>query len=183
VTDTEALNGLLERACLVFSARAAHTGGAAGSFTRTYINQLADDLLAALDACEVGDRPYLMEGYRSLSLAADIPPGRSCRQREMLVDVARQGLAFVVAGRRAGRPATKSEALALLDTRWTASMLAWAEFFPPSLDNASPPCGCGAVGLGYTRCGSGGQPPEEPTSPGPAEPGNRVVGIAGQQSA
>ncbi|MFI5748968.1 hypothetical protein ACIBBE_24240 [Streptomyces sp. NPDC051644] len=152
MTDAETLNDLLKRACLVFSARATHAGGAAGSFTTVYINRLADDLLAALDTCEVDERPYLMEGYRSLSLAADIPPGRSCRQREMLVDVARQGLAYVVAGRREGRPATKSEALALLDSRWTVWLLAWAEFFPPALDDVSPPCSCGAVGLGYTKC-------------------------------
>lgn len=165
MTDAEALNDLLKRACLVFGARATHTGGSAGAYTTAYINRLADDLLAALDTCEVDERPYLpylMEGYRSLSLAADIPPGRSCRQREMLVDVARQGLAYVVAGRREGRPATKSEALALLDSRWTASLLAWAEFFPPALDDVSPPCRCGAVGLGYTKCGLRGQPPADP---------------------
>ncbi|HWU05363.1 MAG TPA: hypothetical protein VN520_02990 [Streptomyces sp.] len=155
--DAEALNDLLKWACLIFDARATHTGGAAGSFTTMHINQLADDLLAALDSCEVAERPYLMEGYRSLSLAADIPPGRSCQQREMLVDVARQGLAYVVIGRQEERPATKDEVLALLQHRWTASMLAWADFFPPSLDEVSPSCSCGTVSLGslgYGRCGS-----------------------------
>ncbi|MFF2228337.1 hypothetical protein ACFVV7_34025 [Streptomyces globisporus] len=151
--DDEAFNDLLIRACLVFGARATHAGGDAGTYTTVYINRLADDLLATLDTCELSERPYLMEGYRSLSLAADIPAGRSCRQREMLVDVARQGLAYVVAGRLGGQPATRAEALALLDSRWTASLLAWAEFFPPALDDASPPCGCGAFGLACTKCG------------------------------
>lgn len=150
------------RACLVFGARATHTGGDAGSYTTVYINRLADDLLAVLDTCEVDERRYLMEGYRSLSLAADIPAGRSCGQREMLVDVARQGLAYVITGRHEGRPATRSEALALLDSRWTASLLAWAEFFPPALDDLSPPCRCGAVGLGYTKRGLCGRPPADP---------------------
>lgn len=172
MTDDEALNDLLRRACLIFDARATHTAGAAGSFTTMHINQLADDLLAALDSCEVAERPYLMEGYRSLSLAADIPPGRSCQQRELLVDVARQGLAYVVTGRHEGRPATKGEALALLEHRWTASMLAWADFFPPSLDEVSPSCRCGAVRLGYGRCGSSVQSDE-----------NRVPGNSVQQCA
>ncbi|MEV8335590.1 hypothetical protein [Streptomyces niveus] len=147
----EAVDDLLQRTCLAFNARAIHAGAAAGGYAAAYVNRLADDVLKILDACEAGEREYLMEAYRSLSLAADGPAGTACRQREMLLDVARQGLAYASLQRGREEPASQTEVRELLHSHWRASLLAWAELFPADLDGISPMCPCGALGSG-TQC-------------------------------
>jgi hypothetical protein len=147
VTDAPALDGLLQRALLVFNARALHAGAEAGVHIAAFLGGLADDVVKAAEASgQEAGRDYLAEAYRCLSLAADNPLRQSCREREALVNIACHGLAHAAIRQGPEGPASEEEVHELLTGLWTPSLLAWAELFPAYLDGVSPPCACGALG-------------------------------------
>ncbi|MBK3588341.1 hypothetical protein JHN49_33425 [Streptomyces sp. MBT57] len=61
------------------------------------------------------------------------------------MNIACHGLAHACLAGPGGR-ASEDEVHELLSEEWTASLLAWSQIFPASLDGVSSPCACGALG-------------------------------------
>jgi hypothetical protein len=146
VSDGQGIEPLLQRALLVYNARALHANGEAAEHASAFVNAVADGLVAVVTDC--GDpvqSELVAEAYRCLSIAADNPLRQSCRQREDLVDIACHALAQALLAGPRGR-AGEEEVHDFLAERWTASLLAWSTIFPAALDTVSRPCACGALG-------------------------------------